>query len=367
MSLIETKDAYPVNSERRKEEVRVYDVEVTDSYKDGDFDKVNEFLYDLQSMGFYGDSSVDLVRERKNTIDLNNPATRKFIDTIPGVGDWFQMVPTAAALDPIYNPVNKSMPNGAPITAEIRSFFRNGLDPIGLRSRAEVMKQIIFDEVIGRSGLEDGKWVSLACGAAQPVFESLDRVVRAGKSAPEITLVDYDKNALQLAKAYAEKFGYGNNVMLKRMNILDPKGIAQKRNGHFLTNALESSLRLPVEGYQVVDAVGILEYLKEDNLKYSYSKVMKTEREMAGAVRFLENAYDLVAPGGLLVVGNMRDTHPQLGFTLNTVQWPHIQPRSLSDMISIFKNAGLDGEVEIYCPTDGVYAIYTVRKPIHNN
>ena len=38
------------------------------------------------------------------------------------------------------------------------------------------------------------------------------------------------------------------------------------------------------------------------------------------AATFLANAAQLVKPGGLLLVGNMRDTHPQLGFTLNVVQ-----------------------------------------------
>lgn len=65
-------------------------------------------------------------------------------------------------------------------------------------------------------------------------------------------------------------------------------------------------------------------------------------------------------PGGLLIFGNMLDeTHKQLEFTLNTVQWPHIQPRSIDKMLQIISAAGVDpaAAVDIYCPTDGVYAV----------
>lgn len=65
----------------------------------------------------------------------------------------------------------------------------------------------------------------------------------------------------------------------------------------------------------------------------------------------LANAAQLVKPGGLLLTGNMRDTHPQLGFTLNVVQWPHIQPRSIETMQRIVEAAGLGNwRVDVYCP-----------------
>lgn len=59
----------------------------------------------------------------------------------------------------------------------------------------------------------------------------------------------------------------------------------------------------------------------------------------------------------------MLPTHPQLGFTLNVIQWPHIQPRSVEEVGSLIDDAGLDGERSVYLPDDGVYAVYVVRKP----
>ena len=71
----------------------------------------------------------------------------------------------------------------------------------------------------------------------------------------------------------------------------------------------------------------------------------------------------MVRPGGILVLGNMLDTPPQLAFTLDVIQWPHINPRSINEMAQIFGEAGLDGKLDVYCPDDGAYAIYQLRKP----
>jgi hypothetical protein len=91
--------------------------------------------------------------------------------------------------------------------------------------------------------------------------------------------------------------------------------------------------------------------------------VVATRRRLAGAVTFLRNAFDCVRPGGVLVVGNMLDSHPELGLTINVIQWPHIQPRSIDEMLGIFATAGLAGHVDVHLPVDGVYAVYAIHKP----
>lgn len=82
----------------------------------------------------------------------------------------------------------------------------------------------------------------------------------------------------------------------------------------------------------------------------------------AGAVTFVRNAFACVRPGGMLITGNMLDTHPQLGFTMDVIQWPHIQPRSTAEMLDIFEAAGIRGHVDVHLPSDGVYAVYVLRK-----
>ena len=352
-----------INSDR----TRVFELPVDDEWKSDRFDEISERVDELMSLGFHGDTSIDLDRKRKSAIDKGNPGTRKLIEHLPSFESWLDTVPTAAALDPIYRPDSLHLPNGTVLDGEINDWFKNIYDGIGIRSRAKVMKNLIAAEVFERDRDSlPAEWISLACGAAQPVFESLSDIENEGGRVPNVTLVDADKKALKLAEGYADKLGYRENVNLSRTNILRRDGIVHDRSqSGFFINALASARgRLQPEAYDMVDAVGILEYLKEDDWKYSYNGVVKTQQKMAGATTFIKNAFELVKPGGVLVLGNMRDTHPQLGFTLNTIQWPHIQPRSIETMQEIITNSGVDADIDVYCPTDNVYAIYSLRKPV---
>src|SRR5690606_11985052 len=103
--------------------------------------------------------------------------------------------------------------------------------------------------------------------------------------------------------------------------------------------------------FDAVDAVGIFEYLKRPDREFVYNQVVRTPIMLAGADTFMRNAYELVKPGGILVIGNMLDTHPQLDFTMGVIQWPHIQPRAVRGMTHIMNAVGIDGEVDVYKPT----------------
>ena len=178
---------------------------------------------------------------------------------------------------------------------------------------------------------------------------------------PHVTLVDLDRSALRAAKTYAQTAEVEQFIDILRMNILRPQGVvlpAVDAQTNVAARALRRQVGLEAATYDAVDAVGILEYVPEMLLGKG-STVLQVD-----AATFLANAAQLVKPGGLLLVGNMRDTHPQLGFTLNVVQWPHIQPRSIEAMQRIAGAAGLgDWQVDVYCPDDGVYALYAMRRP----
>lgn len=346
------------------EDTRVYPVEVEDIWTNHNFEAISSEVDRLMSMGFWGDSTINLARKRKSSIDKSNPATRELIERYPGFEAWLDTVPRAEALDPIYNPGKGRLPNGSALGAEAQQWFKNIFDGIGIRSRASVMKEIIRGEISRRSG--EMRWVSLASGAAQPVFESMQEIADNGGEVPRTTLLDVDGVALRHARERADRLGFGENITTVRANILRREGltIPEEESRWAFHNRVLSRMRggLTNKSFGMVDAVGILEYLKEDDWNYTYNGVIKTRKKMAGAVTFLRNAYDLVEPGGVLLVGNMRDSHPQLGFTMNVIQWPHIQPRSIENMVSIINKAGLDGEVDIYCPSDNVYAIYAIRR-----
>lgn len=344
--------------------VRLHPVKVSNEFETSRFDQISFEADRLSAMGYYGDASLDsaIGRKRKSSIDYGNPATKELLEIVDGVRRWLDLVPTAAALHPIYNPEVDRLPNGHPMTDDLRHWLGNLYDGIGIRSRAEVVSSVLSDEAVSLGG--GGRWVSLACGAAQPVIGALERVKDSSLAMPEVTLVDYDKTILSLASSYAEDAGLNGRVQTKRMNVLSRNGLASSSLMNFAAKALGARGRLQPGVYDTVEAVGILEYLKRDDWRYVYHGVIDQRQKMAGAITFIKNAYELVKPGGLLLVGNMLDTHPQLGFTLNVVQWPHIQPRSLDEMLDIFDEASIDmAELDIYRPDDGVYALYAIRKP----
>lgn len=330
--------------------------EYTDRWADADKDRIDARIRDLIAMGYHGDPTRDLTRSR-TVIDMSNPATQELGKTMPTIVEWFKLIPRAVALDIIYDPEKGRLFNGVVLDGEAVRWFKNIDDAIGIRSRAAVLRELLRREADSEGCLAVA---SLACGAAQPVLETMAEImVEERSSSSSVALVDLDRDSLAMAVTLADKHGIFDHVTTATKNILALNGIGIDPHADFRDTGRV--------GYDVVEALGFLEYLPPENQEsHTYSGVVDEKRSRAGAIVFLKNAYDLVKPGGLLIFGNMLDeTHKQLGFTLNTVQWPHIQPRSIDQMLRIIAAAGVDeaAELDIYCPTDGVYAVYAIRKP----
>lgn len=355
-------------SERRAEleldQWRIHPVSTCDRYQTSSYRRITAELEELAGMGFHGDCDLNAAIGRQRTrIDDTNPATCELIARVPGVENWLELIPTAAALALLYDPNTKQLANGKPVSPAVRDWACNILDAHGIRSRGEIVQAILARHVIDQAslGATEQQWVSLACGAAQPVCHALRHIKESGNPTPRVTLVDLDRSALSAAQTYAQEMKVRQFTDVCRMNILHPQGVvmpAVDAQTNVAARALRRQVGLEGAAYDAVDAVGILEYVPE---------VLSDESPTALQVNtatFLANAAQLVKPGGLLLVGNMRDTHPQLGFTLNVVQWPHIQPRSIETMQRIAGAAGLgDWRVDVYCPDDGVYALYAMRRP----
>ena len=333
-------------SERRAEleldRWRIHPVPTCDRYQTSSYERIAAELEKLAGMGFHGDCDLNAAIGRQRTrIDDTNPATCELIARVPGVENWLELIPTASALDLLYDPSIERLANGKPVSPAVRDWACNILDAHGIRSRGEIVQAILARHVIDQAslGATEQQWVSLACGAAQPVCHALRHIKESGNPTPRVTLVDLDRSALRAAQTYAQAMKVKQSIDVRCMNILHPQGLALPAvdaQTNVAARALRRQVGLEAAAYDAVDAVGI----------------------------FLANAAQLVKSGGLLLVGNMRDTHPQLGFTLNVVQWPHIQPRSIETMQQIAAAAGLGNwQVDVYCPDDGVYALYAMRRP----
>ena len=355
-------------SERRAElemdRWRIHPVPTCDRYQTSSYERIAAELEKLAGMGFHGDCDLNAAIGRQRTrIDDTNPATCELIARVPGVEDWLELIPTAAALDLLYDPSIERLANGKPVSPAVRDWACNILDAHGIRSRGEIVQDILTTQVIDQESPSamGQQWVSLACGAAQPVCQALRHIKESGNPTPRVALVDLDRSALRAAQTYAQAMKVKQSIDVRCMNILRAQGVALPAvdaQTNVAAQALRRRVGLERAAYDAVDAVGILEYVPE-----ALSDESPTALQV-NAATFLANAAQLVKPGGLLLVGNMRDTHRQLGFTLNVVQWPHIQPRSIETMQRIVRAAGLsDWRVDVYCPDDGVYALYAMHRP----
>lgn len=333
-------------------------VEFIDRFTNGNRRRIDAEIRSLVQLAaeFY-EGVPGSVRKRVSRIDRSNPATQSLAAKDPAIGEWLATVPSTAALDPLYDPQACRMPSGVRIGDEMREWIKNIADARGIRSRAHVVRSLLTGSAVDRTA-PGQSWLSLACGAAQPVLAAVDAIRHGGIATPSVTLLDADPDALALARRYAAQRHLTAATICARANVLDRNGIGA------------GSLRIPgfrhksnwLDTYDVVEAVGILEYLQVEDWTYTYRGVISSKKRLAGAATFLRNAFACVRPGGMLVVGNMLDTHPQLGFTLDVIQWPHIQPRSVSAMLAILRSAGVTGHVNVYLPCDGVYAIYAIHK-----
>ena len=151
---------------------RIHPVPTCDRYQTSSFERIAAELEKLAGMGFHGDCDLNAAIGRQRTrIDDTNPATCELIARVPGVENWLELIPTAAALDLLYDPNTKQLANGKPVSPVVRDWACNILDAHGIRSRGEIVQAILARHVIDQAslGTTEQQWVSLACGAAQPV------------------------------------------------------------------------------------------------------------------------------------------------------------------------------------------------------
>lgn len=286
--------------------------------------------------------------KRTSRVDWTNPATTEIFDKtkFPAIHRWrTKYVPTAEALIPLQRPDLGMLYDGTVLSNEEAAWFAHTLDAIGLRSRAAVMQEVLVR--ISKKA-EYKNWLSLASGASLPILQAAVEVKKSNKE-PSITAVDYDKNALKISKNLASQFDV-RKFKISRANILDEKSLRKV---------------LKDKKSDVVEILGLFEYLNEEDWFYRYHKVVvRFKRKLLGAKNFLNLAYSFVDVGGVLIFGNMLDSHPHLSFTLDVIQWPHIKPRSIKEVLDIVKHAQLPGEYEIsiYLPEDGVYALYVLHR-----
>jgi len=272
--------------------------------------------------------------ESGGVVPVNEVAAWLYDDS-PALQEWRgQLVPSARALFPLQRPHASHLPTGTPIDDKARGFFTDSLDAVGIRTRGAVLRDVIARTSArwtAQGRTERSTWVSLACGGALPVLDSLSALHPHELS---LVLVDIDPVALDFAHrlALAEGVPERDVVMLERDLVR--------------TVVVRDDLvvELGAGTAAVVDALGIFEYFSD-----------------AACVRLLRNAHRLVADGGVLVVANMLSDRPELDWNKRGIGWPLLRERSTEQLLALVDEAGIDtSRTTVTIPQDGVYAVVSV-------
>ncbi len=247
------------------------------------------------------------------------------------MGRWREHVPSARALWPLQNPWADRLPfdGGAAPSDDDWRVWSHVADAVGIRSRAAILSALLVERFAGAPAT---RWLSIGSGATVPVARSAERLVQTGVDCT-VQQWDHDPEALDLGHDQARRHGVGDRWSGRSVDLL----------------ALAD--RSPGEGFDLVDILGFFEYLPDE-----------APAGIPSASSFLETALRHAAPGGLVVLANMLDSHPQLDFVMRCVQWPYIQPRSIDGLIDVVRSAGVaDDRVRVMIPDDGVYAVVAIE------
>jgi hypothetical protein len=218
----------------------------------------------------------------------------------------------------------------APFDDWCRFVFRGIHDARGVRNRAAVAADFVIEHFAGTNRRELVS-ASLACGAAGPVYALVDSLeARLGAFVTDIVLVDIDVMALASAYSLAQGTSVAGRVRLLQQNLLRGPLTGEE---------------LPAQSVHIADALGLVEYLPE---RLATSLLARVREE-------------LMAPGGLVVFGNMLRHRPQTVFLEDVVGWPPMHYRDISTMLGLLDSAGYDTDrARVRVTPDGVYAVYAL-------
>jgi len=226
-----------------------------------------------------------LIDDRHPRREVEDPEIAEaFFGLSPVLSAWRQVIPSAAALHPLYAP-KKTLADGTPLDEVATRIFTHTLDGRGIRSRGAVLAWLLGQEYRERAS---GTWASLACGAGAPVCRGA-AALNNGSEVAQILLLDRDRTALDLTLSVARREGVERLIQPVEVDVLDRPAV-QKAVG--------------IQSCSVVECLGFFEYLPTD-----------PPQDWIGAAEFLSTAWSLVAPGGVLLFANMLDSHPELPFT----------------------------------------------------
>jgi len=174
---------------------------------------------------------------------------------------------------------------------------------IAVRNR----RKLLADEIVRSVNAKDNGSVRVLCMASGPASEVFDAFsALQDKSRLKVTLMDIDLHALAFVDELRMKHKVASQVTLVNENLI----------ALFLGRG-----KTKVEPQDLVYSIGIIDYLND---------------KLVGKV--LQYAYENLAPGGRVILGNFHPKNPAKEFMDSVLEWSLIH-RTEEEMNALFKNS----------------------------
>lgn len=203
------------------------------------------------------------------------------------------------------------------------------------RNRIVYMADCIEKEVqrVVRAG-RSARILNFACGPAIEVQRFASQSLVANQA--EFTLEDFDEQALASCKRGLLQIF--NKRRIDTLATFNKKSIFQ---------LIKESQGAPRPGFDLVYCAGLFDYLTESTCK-----------------EMMDIFYDLVLPGGLLLVTNVHSNNPLRYGMEHLLDW-HLIYRDEKEIRALTPEEAMDENVSVHADETGVNLFLKIRKPEH--
>jgi len=222
------------------------------------------------------------------------------------------------ALDLIYNHYFGA--NG-----KVSDFWIGMINAQAVRNRLRLARYLLGTELRRLAQGGEVRLLSIACGSAQAVIETMADLKTEGIFVKAI-LLDLDPSAIDYSKQLAEKMGVRDQIS-------------------FLAKGVNALARTVGEfDPHVVEMIGFLEYRSDEK-----------------AVRLVRQIYRLLVPGGIFLTCSICD-NPERPFLHWVVDWPMIY-RSPEELLRVVTNGGFEPHAcRVVLEPHKIHAVAVCRK-----
>jgi SAM-dependent methyltransferase len=182
--------------------------------------------------------------------------------------------------------------------------------PRAARNRRTILsKEIMAAVERAKAKNRPARIASLACGPAREMFDVFEQL--PDPNLMQCTLVDMDQQALNFVEQLRDERGLADNVRLVKENLIF---MAARRS------------KMAVEDQDLIYSVGLIDYFTDQFV-----------------IRLIDYIYDLLEPGGRVILGNFHPRNPGRAMMDCVLDWPLIH-RSEERMNLLFSRSKFNCE-----------------------